>query len=611
MKKTFLKIFAMLAVASVLTVGCTNLKNMVNNHDRDAEYVQTPNPMENHGDVVKINIAGSFKPNYFHKNAGMLFQPELKYDGGSLLLKPIVLKGESANDLQGTTIPRTGGKFTYTEDVPFAPELKDAKLIVSPTVFVAKRAKNAVPTTNTDALAVKGALPLSEKTIATGVNVTPQLVDFTDATPSLGKDNYTPPKNIFQKSALFFAKDLWNLNTNLPTNRAESARTAIAEMSKALASDQEIASITITAWASPEGEEFRNENLSKERSRTGDKYLRDAYKKVIDDAVRAHNAQLPRGARRITARELTKDLPITLEHKGEDWDGFMTALRASNVSERDRILNVIGSNTDRARREQEMRNMIVIYPEIEDVLLPPLRRTEFVIELVVPAKTDEEMKDLALNDSKELTVEELLFAASLLEEKEAKWNVYTAAAEIYQDDWRGSNNMAYLFIQDGKYETAEIHLKKANELSPNNGVVLNNLGVVALNSDDIDGAKRWFTDARSRGSVEAGQNLGLILIREGDYNGAIAAFGNQPGNLNLALAQMLSGNIPAAKQTLSTAPNSPIAFYLKAILAAREDNVNEVVSNLRQTNADFKKQAQTDVEFQKIANTAEFVNAVR
>jgi Tfp pilus assembly protein PilF len=612
MKKNLLKIFSILAVASVLAAGCTNLSNMVNRHATDAEYVQTPDPMEAHGDVVKINIAGSFKPNYFHRRAGMFFQPELQYEGGTIPLKPMILRGESANaGLQGTTIPRSGGKFTYTDEIPFKPELKDARLVVNPTVFPARRAPASTPTTTEEALALRNARPLSEKTISTGVNTTPHLVNFAEAKPSLAKDAYKAPENIFQKSAIFFAKDLWNLNMNYPTNRAESARNAITEMNNALKGDQEIASIKITAWASPEGEEIRNNNLSRERSKVGEKFVRDAYKRIVDEQVREHNRNLPRGARRVTARDLTKELPITVDHKGEDWDGFLAELRASNVPNRDRILNVIQSNTSRERREQEMRNMVVIYPELEETILPPLRRAEIIIELVVPAKTNEEMSELAISNPKELTVEELLFAATLTEDNAVKMKIFTAATEVYPNDWRGFNNVAMLQILNGKYSDAATNLNKANSLSANNGEVLNNLGIVALNGGEIDVAKKFFTDARGRGNAEAGQNLALILIKEGDYTGAVSAFGNQPGNLNLALAQILAGNLPAAKQTLAAAPNLPKAFYLRAIVAAREDNLNEVVSNLRQTSADFRKQAQTDAEFRKFATQIEFVNAVR
>jgi Flp pilus assembly protein TadD len=644
MKMKLCKILAMLAIASVLATGCTNLSNMVKKHATDAEYVQTPDPMEMHGDKVKINIAGSYKPNYFHKKAGVLFQPELEYDGGSVVLKPMLLKGESAQNLNGTTIPRAGGKFNYTFEIPYSPEYKDARLVVNPVAFPAKRvsaqgqsaagtgtgwfpggvildrnpspgrtveAPLTNPASKKDAFALKGAVELGKKVISTGVITTPLLADINSATPTFAKDNYKKPDNIFNKGTLFFVKDLSNLNMKLAANQTEAAKQAFAQLEEALKGGMEIASIKIVAWASPEGEHSRNDKLAHGRAQTGEKYLRDVYKKVIDEQVKAHNAALPRGAKRITAKELMKDLPLTIEAKGEDWDGFMTALRASNVRDRDRIINVIQSNTDRARREQEMRNMIVIYPELEEQLLPPLRRAEMAIELIVPAKTNEEMAELSVSNPSALTVEELLFAATLTQNDAAKLQVYTSATQVYPNDWRGFNNVAFLQIQNKNYNAAETALQKANTLSPNNGTVLNNLGAVALGKDDFETAKKYFEEAKSKGNAEAGGNLAPILIKEGDYATAAASTSNRSGDLNLALAHILLGNLPAAKQTLASAKPSPKANYLKAIVAAREDNASEVAANLRNTDADYKKQARTDAEFRKYANQTDFVEATK
>ncbi|MCL2413307.1 MAG: hypothetical protein FWC98_04120 [Bacteroidales bacterium] len=611
MKKNVLKIFAVLAVASFLATGCTNLNNMVNNHSRDAQYVQTPDPMVASGDVIQINIAGTFAPNYFHRRAGMVFQPELQYEGGSILLRPIVLRGESVTDLDGTTIPRTGGRFTYTAEVPFTPELKEARLIVNPAIFPARRAGGNVPASAEEAMALRNARAAGETTISTGVNTTSQLVNFDVAEPSLGRDNYAAPENIMQRATVFFPHNLWNLNLNYPTNRTDAARAARTAMDEALRTGKEIASVTITGWASPEGEQARNNTLAIERSRVGERFIRDAYRRAVDDMVREHNRNLPRGERRVTARDLTQTFAITVNDRGEDWNGFLAALRASQVRDRDAILRVIETNINRDRREQEMRNMIVIYPELEEVILPPLRRAEIVVELVVPAKTNEEMAELSVSNPSELTVEELLFAATLTEDRAVQMQIFTSATEIYPEDWRGFNNMAMLQIQDGNFSDAATNLNRANALSANNGDVLNNLGVIALSRQDFDAAKEYFTNARARGNAEAGPNLGKILIKEGDYNGAVAAFGNRPGDLNLALAQILSGDLPAAKQTLAAAPASPKAFYLRAVVAAREDNVSEVVSNLRQTNADFRRQARTDAEFRQFAGNTDFQNVVR
>ncbi|MCL2413924.1 MAG: hypothetical protein FWC94_01555 [Bacteroidales bacterium] len=611
MKKLFLKIFAVLAVAGVLATSCTNLNRMVSQHSTDTLYLQTPDPMEVSGDVVRINISGSFAPDYFHRRAAMVFQPEIQHEGGTVLLRPVTLRGESVTDVEGMTIPRTGGRFTFSDEVPFTPELADAELVINPVVFPARRARRNAPASAEDALALTNARPLGETPITRGVNTTSQMVDFAAAEPSLGSDNYVAPDNLLQRISVFFPHNSWNLNLNYATNRTEQARAARAAMDEALRTGKEIVSVSITGWASPEGELARNTRLGVERSRVGERFIRNAYRRAVDDMVREHNRNLPRGERRVTARDLTQTFPITVDNKGEDWDGFMAALRASNVRDRDAILRVIETNTDRARREQEMRNMVVVYPELEQVILPPLRRTEIVVEMVVPARTNEEIIALATSNPSELSVEELLFAATLTQDRTVQMQIFVSATQIFPNDWRGFNNIAMLQIQDRNFSGAATNLQRANSLSPNNGHVMNNLGVVALNNEDFDGAKTLFTNARERGNAEAGPNLGKILIKEGDYNGAVAAFGNRPGDLNLALAQILSGDLPGASQTLAAAQASPKAFYLRAIVAARQNNVNGVVSNLRQTSAAFRTQARTDVEFRNFRENADFQNAVR
>ncbi len=618
MKMKFSKILVLLASASFLATGCDSLSKMVKKHPTDAEYVQTPNPMEMHGDKVKISVEGSYKPNYFNKKAGVVFQPELQYEGGSTPLKPIVLKGETVSDMEGTTIKKKeGGKFTYADEVPYKPEYKNAKLIVNPTVFPAKSAKSAgVPASNTDAAALKKALALGEKTMATGVNTTPNLADNQSAKPSFAKDNYKKAENPVQKATLYFVVDMSNLNMNLAANKTEEAKKAFEDLKSAMKGEQAMVSIKVIAWASPEGELARNNNLAKDRSKTAEKYVRDMYKKAIDELVKEYNKNLKKGQKRITAKQLTQELPLTVEARGEDWDSFMAALRASTIADKDRIINVIQSN-DPARREQEMRNMIVTYKEIEDEILPPLRRAEMAIEIEAINKTNEEMLTLATasaTDSlgpKDLTVEELLFAGTLTEDNAVKMKIYTAATEVYPNDWRGFNNVAFLHLQSQKYEDADAVLQKANELSANNATVLNNMGVVALSKDDFENAKKYFSDAKNKGNAEAGPNLAPILIKEGDYAGASAALASQKGDLNLALSQILSGDLAGAKQTLSAAKESPKANYLKAIVAAREDNANEVYANLKKCDSEFKRQAQEDVEFRKFANEIEFTNATK
>jgi outer membrane protein OmpA-like peptidoglycan-associated protein len=139
MNSNFLKILALLAITSILITGCESLSTMVTKHSTDAEYTQIPNPMEARDDSLKIHIVGSYKPNYFNKKMGVMFQPELEYTGGRLLLHPMLMKGESARNLEGTVInKKQGGTFIYTETIPYLSEYRNARLVVNPVVFPAE-----------------------------------------------------------------------------------------------------------------------------------------------------------------------------------------------------------------------------------------------------------------------------------------------------------------------------------------------------------------------------------------------------------------------------------------------------------------------------------------
>ena len=79
---------------------------------------------------------------------------------------------------------------------------------------------------------------------------------------------------------------------------------------------------------------------------------------------------------------------------GEDWNGFMQAVEASNLADKRIIMNVVNSQSDVAKREQEIRNMAIVYKEIEDDILPPLRRVEIKVNCLEPKKTAEKYQIL-------------------------------------------------------------------------------------------------------------------------------------------------------------------------------------------------------------------------
>jgi len=111
MKNRIIKVLALFFVLGVVLSSCGNLNKMAKKYN-DVKYEVTPNPLEVHGDKISVTIKGKIPAGYFHKNAGVFIQPILKYEGGSLKLKPFYLKGENAKG-DGTIINSKNRRLVY------------------------------------------------------------------------------------------------------------------------------------------------------------------------------------------------------------------------------------------------------------------------------------------------------------------------------------------------------------------------------------------------------------------------------------------------------------------------------------------------------------------
>jgi len=321
----------------------------------------------------------------------------------------------------------------------------------------------------------------------------------------------------------------------------------------------------------------------------------------------------------------TPQIVFEYNAKGEDWSGFEVAVEKSSIKERNQILNVVRSQRESAAREQKIREMTDIYTEIADLILPPLRRAEFAITCNRNNYTDDEIVQLALSAPYKLTANEKMYAAALNDDIDQKETIYLdiITDEASQNDWRAYNNLGILAIYDylrtdeeANFEIAENYLDKANAISPNNGIILNNMGILYFLDGKKEEAKKAFQSSQKAQiePVTQSYNLGLYKILDGDYAGAIEAMGNRSCDYGVALAQLLSKNYSAAKTSLECLqPKDAKAYYLLAIISARQNNVKEMLSHLAQAiewDNSYKKEAFKDPEFKKFRNNPDFKNLV-
>lgn len=605
MKKIqFLSISLVLGLG-VLFSSCESLKNMAKKH-ATVKYEVKPNPLEMHGDKVKVEINGTIPGKYFWNKAMVVFQPSIVYEGGQQDLKPFVLRGVKTQG-QGTVIDnKTGGKFSYSDEVPFVPQMEQSRLVVNPVGFPEKSAAGKEVADAAAAMQLAKNLKLGDRQMAEGMMITSTRIDKEGAKPAIVPDKYEKETVIPHLAYIYYLVDTYNLNWNFALNKKAEAKAAIKALDSLFNTGMEMKSVEIKAWASPEGEESRNQNLSDNRAKTAVKYFNTAY----DNAVKKLARQ-----QKVKPASIKQNIEPQVQSMGEDWDKFIADLRASDIAERNTIINVISSHPDREAREQEIRNMTVIYKQIEDNILPPLRRAEMQVNFLEPKKTDEEIAQLSLTEPSELKVEELLYAATLTEDKENQLKIYLSATEVYPEEYRGFNNAAALYIEKHEYDQAQALLETALGLQPEDGAVLNNMGAIAMARGDMDNARANFENALKTGNAEAGFNMGMLDIKDGNYAKGVSAMGGEKCVYNLALAQLMNGQLDEAKATLNCMETiTPDAYYLLAVIAARQNNKADLANALRQAvegKSALKAQAQKDVEFINFRDDAEIQNIIR
>lgn len=543
-----------------------------------------------HGDSIPIEIKGTF-PESFNSKSVVDFTPVLKYGDKSIQLETMYFQGEEvAAEYQksgAVVMPAAGGSFTYRTYVKYEPGMDVCELYVEPMAS----AKGRTPTT------------MGDRKIADGLIMTSKRLENTEKL-LLAAHGYQRDIVVTETGTIYYIVNRHELNLNYKLNKTDEAKKGLEEMKNFIGRGWEIKSIDINAWASPEGEESFNQGLSQRRAETAQKYTQAEYDNFIKQLAKDKG---------VPVEDLKKDIKFNLAANGEDWSGFMKSVQASNIKDKNIIANVINSQSDPAKREQEIRNMTVIYKEIEEDILPPLRRAVINVNSYEPSLSDEEIAQYATTTPDSLDVAEMLYAATLTEDANAKLNIYKTVIEKYPNDWRGYNNAGYASAELGNYDAAEGYFAKARSLASNNGMILNNTGAMAAKEKNYKQAKEDYMAAQKQG-VDVSYNMGIVKIADGNYNGAINSFGGTKCDYNLALAHTLSGNYNAATSTLNCAEKTADVYYLQSIIGARTENDNMVFENLKKAiemDSSYREVAKDDKEFLKYYGNPGFQNAIK
>ena len=307
-------------------------------------YRVNPDPLVKGDDGnVCFDVITTIPGEYFEKQAVMNLTPYLAYNGGQIDLDPITFVGEKVKGEGDFRVNyKEGGEFTKHYCIPYQPEMENCELMGNPMFYVYD---GKIYPTQDEIVKNTYFTQGGERKLADGVIVKNEAIPTPTPTPPTPEPVVEPtPDFIYyfdynKSNILGSGKDV--------RDRNKTARNLIKEKITG-----DVKGVRIEGWASPEDRTGLNNKLSNDRA---------------DAAIADIKAQLKKDA---------KNYEYNGKGNGSDWNLFMQLVENSNLKDKDAILNNIRKSSN---KEQTIREMIDIYPQLEKEILPLIRRAEVYI----------------------------------------------------------------------------------------------------------------------------------------------------------------------------------------------------------------------------------------
>ena len=300
-------------------------------------YRVSPDPLKEGEDGnVCFDVIVTIPGEYFEKQAVMNLQPYLAYNGGQINIDPITFVGEKVKGEGDFRVNyKEGGEFTKHYCKDYVPEMENSELKGDPMFYVydgtiyptqEEIVNNTYFTTGATEKLADGVIPMKKEEW-----VDQEVTETVEEMQAIKKLTY------------FFNKDKSNIADRKKLNNEADA--AFKDLMNAGVTEFEI-----RAWASPEGEEGHNNELSNNRSTSAENQLKKLAKKT--------------------------DITVTGKGYGEDLNLFIELVQNSDLKDKDAILNNINNASN---KQQAIKEMCDIYPQLEKNILPQIRRAEVYV----------------------------------------------------------------------------------------------------------------------------------------------------------------------------------------------------------------------------------------
>lgn len=543
----------------VITSSCSSTMGQLTS----ANFEVTPNPMETQAGKVTVTINGKFPAKYMKKNVIVTITPELRGSNGYNLRaeEGTSFQGEKVRNNFQTISYEHGGNFTMRQSFDYADALHRSDLYMN---IVAKQGKKETKQ------------PLVK--VASGIIATSELYQkaLKSEQPCLAPDSFQRVTNQKMEAQVKFLVNQANLRkSELASNSVKD----FVEMLRKINREHEslnLKNVEVLGYASPEGNFAVNDRLANQRQSVSEEFVKGQMKQA-----------------RVSG-------DVTSHYTAEDWDGFQKLVAASNIQDKDVILRVLSMYQDPEQREQQIRNMSEGFRELADGILPELRRARMIINYETVGRSDEQLKQQYAADPTKLSLDELLYTATLYENPAESEAVYKKTAELFPNDYRAKNNVGVMEMIRGNELNALDNFQEAMDKGKQPESYAN-MAMMALQHGGLDTAEEYLSNAT--GATGMNRVLGTLNIAKGNYSLAQQNLTGESSNM-AALAQILNKDYSTATQTLARIKDGDaLTDYLNALLLARtgqNDKASEFLRKAAFADPSLASFADRDIEMQNV-----------
>ena len=495
-----------------------------------------PQPLEVVGGKVPVTVHLTFPAKWFPKDATLTVVPIIRYQGGEKWGTGPTFQGEKVYGNDRIVHYANGSNATVQFSIPYIPAMAKSEL------YLNLKGKQGSRT-----------IQLPDLKVADGVIATEALATVAGVAPVIAPDGFQRiVKEAYDANIMFQIQQSNVRSSELTKDEVQEWQYTVQNAKET--PNQEV-SVEVQAYASPDGGRELNEKLSASREKNTTSALKGRFRK-----------------------EKMQDVAIDAHYTAQDWEGFKQLVEQSNFQDKDLVLRVLSMYPDPEQREREIKNISSVFSKLAEEVLPKLRRSRLIANVKIIGRSDDEIKKTLEKYPSALTVEELLYAATLTDDLQQQESIYKLTAQKYAKDYRAYNNIGTLYLQRENYVTAKRWFEQALKQKDNAESKVN-LGLIALKDGDVAKATSLIAEGSSLPGV--GQVLGYLYLSQGEYAKAQTAYGDYASN-NAAVAQILNRDYSKALATLSAiAKPNATTEYLRAIIGARTNDSSAAIAALR------------------------------